>query len=66
MDEVEATLVANLKWAERLRQAILKRAFEGKLVPQNPADEPASVLLARIRVSRGDAHRNRQLGLPGV
>ena len=35
--------------AERLRQAILKRAFEGKLVPQNPSDEPASVLLKRIR-----------------
>lgn len=35
--------------ASRLRQAILKAAFEGKLVPQDPADEPASVLLDRIR-----------------
>lgn len=48
MDEVKAALAANLKRAERLRQAILKRAFEGKLVPQNPADEPASVLPDRI------------------
>ena len=35
--------------AERLRQSILKRAFEGKLVPQDPNDDPASVLLGRIR-----------------
>jgi type I restriction enzyme S subunit len=55
MDEVEATLAANLKWA-----------FAGKLVPQNPADEPASVLLEGIRATRGDAQPNRQMALPGV
>jgi type I restriction enzyme S subunit len=38
--------------ATRLRQSILKRAFEGKLVPQDPNDEPASVLLVRIRAAR--------------
>jgi type I restriction enzyme S subunit len=35
--------------ADRLRQAILKCAFEGKLVPQDPNDEPALTLLKRIR-----------------
>jgi type I restriction enzyme S subunit len=52
VEELEAAVEANLKRAERLRQAVLKRAFEGKLVPQNPNDEPASLLLERIRAAR--------------
>lgn len=52
VDEVEAQVEANLKRAARLRQGILKRAFEGKLVPQDPSDEPAERLLDRIRESR--------------
>lgn len=35
--------------ADALRRAILARAFDGKLVPQDPTDEPARVLLERIR-----------------
>ncbi len=35
-----------------MRQSILKRAFEGKLVPQDPNDEPAPVLLERIRAEK--------------
>jgi type I restriction enzyme S subunit len=35
--------------ASTLRQSILKAGFEGGLAPQDPADEPASALLARLR-----------------
>jgi type I restriction enzyme S subunit len=52
---IEATenyIAASLKRASRLRHSILKEAFIGRLVPQDPADEPASVLLDRARQAR--------------
>jgi type I restriction enzyme S subunit len=46
------SVLAGIKRAARLQQGILKRAFEGKLVPQDPADEPAAILLERIKRER--------------
>ena len=51
-DEVEQTIEKSLKESQRLRQSILKRAFEGKLVPQNANDEPAEELLRRIKTEK--------------
>ncbi len=48
----ERELDAALKRSEALRQAILKKAFTGRLVSQDPTDEPASELLARLRADR--------------
>lgn len=55
IEENEREIDAALKRSEALRQSILKKAFTGQLVPQDPSDEPASALLERIRAERGKA-----------
>lgn len=48
----ENTIDGELQKSEALRQSILKKAFSGQLVAQDPNDEPASVLLKRIRAEK--------------
>lgn len=52
IDAIELEIAADLQRVEALRQAILKKAFSGQLVTQNPKDEPASVLLERIHTEK--------------
>ncbi len=59
VDQLDQTLTTALRQAEALRQSILKKAFSGQLVPQDPNDEPAGVLLERIKNSRQDAKAQR-------
>ena len=51
-DALEADVNASLEYSGALRQSILKQAFSGKLVPQDPGDEPAAALLDRIKAQR--------------
>lgn len=51
-NRLEAEAKTTLALIDRLEAAILARAFRGELVPQDPNDEPASVLLERIRARR--------------
>ena len=52
VEQLERTIDDSLQKVEALRQSILKKAFEGKLVPQDSNDEPASVLLERIKAEK--------------
>jgi len=54
-DALETEINAALTRADALRQSILNKAFSGQLVPQDPADEPAAALLARIKAERAGA-----------
>lgn len=63
-DETKKIVEQEILQAERLCQSILKRAFEGKLVPQDPSDEPAEKLLERIKAEKakqGAERKNKRM-----
>jgi len=61
VDACERAVAAGLERSAALRRSVLKAAFEGRLVPQDPTDEPASVLLERIRTERVAAPKAKSL-----
>jgi hypothetical protein len=60
IEQNEREIDAALKRSEALRQSILKKAFTGQLVPQDPTDEPAYALLERIRNEREGSAASKQ------
>lgn len=60
IDRLASEATSARKLIDRLDQAVLAKAFRGELVPQDPADEPASVLLERIRAERDAAPRAKR------
>ncbi|XUU60269.1 restriction endonuclease subunit S [Erythrobacter sp. HA6-11] len=60
IEQGEAWCETELQRSAALRQSILKDAFSGKLVQQDPSDEPAEKLLQRIRASRADKPRAKR------
>jgi type I restriction enzyme S subunit len=59
-DQLETRVKAAQARIDRLSQSILAKAFRGELVPQDPTDEPASVLLDRIKAQRAAAPRAKR------
>lgn len=62
IDRLAADAASACKLVDRLDQAVLAKAFRGELVPQDPTDEPASVLLERINAERSDAPKQKRRG----
>ncbi|MCF7963781.1 MAG: restriction endonuclease subunit S [Pirellula sp.] len=56
-DQIESRLKQAQAHFDRLTQSILAKAFRGQLVPQNPGDVPASVLLDKLRAERESMKR---------
>ncbi|MDQ3058202.1 MAG: restriction endonuclease subunit S [Pseudomonadota bacterium] len=63
-DAQQIAITHSLKQSAAQRKNILQAAFSGQLVPQDPADEPASALLARIRAERAERDKSPKARKP--
>lgn len=59
LEHIRETLEKKLNQIQMLKQSVLNKAFEGRLVPQNPNDEPAFELLKRIKAERIEFTQNK-------
>ncbi|HHT9111296.1 MAG TPA: restriction endonuclease subunit S, partial [Candidatus Brocadiaceae bacterium] len=59
-DEIEVRYQKAKGFVDRLTQSILAKAFRGELVPQDPNDEPASVLIERIKTEKAKHDQKKQ------
>jgi type I restriction enzyme S subunit len=59
-DQLETNVTSAKSRIDHLTQSILAKAFRGELVPQEPNDEPASVLLERIKAQRATAPKAKR------
>ena len=59
-DKIEETIESSLQQAEALRLSIIKKAFEGKLVPQDRNDEPAEKLLQQLRIENYELRKKKK------
>jgi len=62
MQQVESEITDELLRCDALRISILRRAFSGQLVKQDPKDEPASKLLARIKAEKEERAKTKKAG----
>ncbi len=61
IDQMEEDTNLQIQKADALRQSILKKAFCGNLVAQDPNDEPASILLERIRTKKTEKENGKKI-----
>ena len=62
LDSLRFSYQVTIEEINQLDRSILAKAFRGELVPQDPNDEPAAVLLERIRAEREQTSSNKQRG----
>jgi type I restriction enzyme, S subunit len=60
IDRLASEVISARRLIDHLDQSVLAKAFRGELVPQDPNDEPASILLKRIKAERGTAPEKKR------